>query len=77
MWVMDVTLRSMLIPLLGCGIGNLLRVADILGTLRLIGESNTLGWPFSGLTINHFIEGRTKCIVHYGFQLDHRDSSFP
>lgn len=68
--------RSKNIPLLGCGSENLVWVADILGTLRLIGEHRALGRPFSGLAVNHFIEGRTKCVVHCGFQLNHRGSSF-
>ena len=69
--------RSKNIPLLGYAIGNLLRFADMLGTLRLIGEHQTLGRPFSGLAVNHFIKRRTKCVVHCSSQLNHRGSSFP
>ena len=76
MWIANVHLRSTIIPLVGCGVGNLVRVADILGSLRLIGEHQALGWPFSGLTVNHFSDGRTKYIVHCGFQLNHSSSSF-
>lgn len=65
------------ISLLGSSTGIILRVAGVLGTLRLIEEHHTLGWPFSGFAVNHFIEGRTKCVVHCGFQLNHRGSSFP
>lgn len=76
-WGADERLRSTLFPILGYSIGNLVSVADILGTMRLISEYRTLGRPFSGLAVNHFIEGRTKCVVHCGFQLNHRGSSFP
>lgn len=65
------------ISLLGSSTGIILRVAGVLGTLRLIGEHQTLGRPFSGLAINHFIKGRTKCVVHCSSQLNHRGSSFP